>query len=644
MKIIYSHLKKLLPGLDISNRKVINDLVMIGHWVGGIEEKKGEVVFDLDIKQNRGDCLGYYGIAKDLSVLYGIPLQTTNCQLQTAKKSSLPIEILATKEVKRIQAIKVSNLKNKSSPDWLKEFLTLHEINSLDCLVDITNFIMLWYGIPCHAFDTRKSGSCLTWELADKKYQEMDTFDGTNVKLQPDTLVISNKKNILSLSMIGGQNSGIDLNTTETIVEMAIYDRIRVRRDAKGLKIITEAATRLEKDLDTELIPQAFAHLITMILKNCGGEISSQPFEVYNDKPKAITIGFDPKEVSNVAGINIPEKFSLAILEKLDCKMIKKGKKYEVIPPTLRKDITLKEDLIEEIVRFYGYDKIPANQPIGPKQLPDITPPILYLIDAIKNILVSLGYDEVRNWPIIREEAKVVALNEENKRKRPIYTENSVNEEYPLLRTTLFSSLAEQKKQYDKLKVSCQQFFEVGKVYWQNNDNKTNNYSDYHEQFAVGLYQKDIVILEKHLEIIGNKLNVNIKNLPIRRYPKKYLTASWKPYVEINLEALLPLIKKEKLRSIKPTNLGESAIELTSQIIDLDANVVLPRKENPEGLIKKYSEIIGEKYLWQLVITDVYKDKKAKTFKYTFRAYYYNCDDKTAKRIHLKAFGLASND
>jgi len=259
MKIIFSHLKTWLPNLSVDAKTLRDDLTLIGHFASGYEEIDGEIILDLEIRQNRADCLGYYGIARDLAVFYKISLVLP--QINTINYSNTPVPItISSPDVHRIQATSISDIKNSPSPDWLVRFLKLHDINSINTLVDLTNYIMLEWGIPCHAFDKVKA-SKLIWEN-NTKYPEFISLDGTKIKLQPQNLVISDGKEVLSLSFIGGQNSGIRLATTDSILEMAIYNRLRVRNDSRSLKTITEASIRLDKELDTETIPLAFSHLI----------------------------------------------------------------------------------------------------------------------------------------------------------------------------------------------------------------------------------------------------------------------------------------------------------------------------------------------------------------------------------------------
>jgi len=626
MKIIYSKLKEFLPSLEKSARGVADDLTMIGHFAEGVEKRNGQEVISLEIKQNRGDCLGYLGLAKDLSVLYQIPLTTFNRTLP--QENSLPpatIKVAAGKEVERLIAAKITKINNSASPAWLKNFLELHEINSLNTLVDLTNYIMLLFGIPCHAFDSQKIGDGLIWEINNGQYKKMTTFDGTEILLEDNTFLIGNGRQALSLPFIGGENSGVDQKTKETIVEMAVYNRIKVRKDARKLKIVTEASIRLEKDLDTELIPQAFSHLIELIKKLCSGKVTSQFFDHYPQKPKRVAIEFDPQRPSAYAGISISENFAVETLKNLDCQLIQNKGAYLVYPPTLRKDLGLEEDLIEEIIRFYGYDKIPTNEPISSTKLPDITPKILYLIQAVRNILVKIGYDEVRSWPLIKEK-DLVANEDLPPQAQPVYTQNSINSDYPVLRLSMISSLRNQRKQYQKYKVLPMQFFEIGKVFYQVG-------ARYCEHFALGIYHQSAKQLKNDLEKLVATLGADGAQISIIKKIKN------QAYGEVNLENLLKNISS--LPVAKPTKTSpEATHELVGQIINLDANVTKSKKQDPEEFIKGYSQRIGEKYLWQLVITDVYQDPKTKDYKYTFRASYFNLDDKKAKKIHLKAFGL----
>jgi phenylalanyl-tRNA synthetase beta chain len=600
MKLIYSGLKKFLPDLSVESQQLRDDLTMIGHFTNFFEEKESEIVFDLDIKVNRGDCLGYYGLARDLSVFYNIPLQNPKSEVQNLKSEyQLPIDI-RTDNVKRVMAVKISNLKNNVSPKWLQTFLKCHDVNSINTLVDLTNYIMFLYGIPSHAFDTAKSTDNLIWEM-NPKFKEFISLDGSKLTINKDILMINNPQKALSLSFWGGEACAIDENTTETIIEIAIYNRTTVRQNSRQLKSITEASTRLEKDLDEKLIPVAFDHLVNLILENCGGQINSQIFDYYPKKIELPKIEFDPKKPSLVSGIKIPTDFSIDVLTRLGSTIDDLSSTILVTPPSIRKDINIEADLTEEIVRFWGYQKIPTNQPLDFKELPDITPKEIYLIEKLKDQLVQLGYDEILSWPLV-----TTPVDE----KTVIKTQNSINSEAIYLRQSLIPSLAQQLDQYERFKLPKTQFFEIGKVFSKEGDK-------FIEKTSLGLYHHNFKQLINDLQKL--KLSATIVN---------------NNFAEIILD---DLSKPNKYISKLQNN---TVVELTSQIITLDANLTLDTRENPIKLIEKYSKIIGPKSLWKLIITDIYQDSKTNKYRYTFQASYFNLDDKTAKEIHLQVFNL----
>ena len=558
MKLIYSHLKTFLPDLNIAPQKLRDDLTMIGHFCNFYEEIEGEIVFDLDIKVNRGDCLGYYGLARDLSILYDLPLVLPQPLAYPTSNYSLPIQATSP-DVTRVMSLKIVHVKNTTSPVWLKKFCEIHKVNSINTIVDLTNYVMFMYGLPNHAFDTSKSTDNLIWENNHGKSSKFTTLDGTTIDLYPENLVISNRGEVLSTDLVGGRNSGIEINTTNTIIEVAIYNNVRIRLDSRKLKIVTEASTRLEKDLDPELIPNAINRLAQLIIENCGGTVGSQVFDYYPHPVVAPVIDFDPKLPSKISGITIPEDFATDIVAKVGH----------------RPDITLPEDLAEEVIRFYGYNHIPTDQPLISKDVPNVTPKILYLIEETKDKLVAEGYDEVLTWPLVGSPVDPQTV---------IKTENSINDEIVYLRQSLIPSLKHQLIQYQKYKLPHPKFFEIGKIFSQQN-------GQYIEKFALGTYD-------------GQNFSETI--LDDQPLPDNYV----------------------------PQSIRNTAIELTSQIITLDANVELIGPQDPLKLIGQYSALIDPKILWSMEITDIFKEK------YTFRVHYFNCDDKTAKKIHLKTFNL----
>ncbi len=597
MKLIYSYLQKFLPTLDVKPQQLRDDLTMIGHFTNFFEEIDGDIVFDLDIKVNRGDCLGYYGLATDLSVFYNLPLVTNiSPEITNQANKNLSIKV-TTDNVVRILAVKISQLQNSVSPNWLQNFLKYHQNKSINLIVDLTNYVMFMYGIPSHAFDTQKSTDSLIWEM-NPRYQNFVTLDKTKLNINKNILMINNSSQPLSLSFWGGQDCAIDLDTKEIILEMAIYKPSIVRQNSRQLKSITEAETRLEKQLDPELIPLAFNHLCKLILQNCQGQITSAFYEYYPQPKKPTPISFNLQNPTITSGIDIPSDFSLDCLTRLGCII---SPTISVIPPSIRPDISLEADLVEEVVRFWGYQKIPTNQPLPYKKINSITPKEIFLIDSLKDKLIDLGYDEILSWPLVNQPTDPTTV---------ITAQNSINTESIYLRQSLIPSLIQQLDQYQRYKLIQPQFFEIGKIFHKDGDN-------YIEKNSLGIYHPNPDQLKNDLQYL---------NLP--------QVSKDSSFVEIIIDNL------PKINDYQPKVIHQSAFELQSQLIILDANATFDTIQDSSQLIKKYTQIIGPKYFWEMVITDIYQDTTNQKYRYTFRVSYFNVDDKTAKKLHLKTFGL----
>jgi phenylalanyl-tRNA synthetase beta subunit len=459
---------------------------------------------------------------------------------------------------------------------------------------------MILYGIPCHAFDTAKTGDTLTWENnLHQKYSQFTTLDDTTLKLEPQNLLITNSQNPLSLSFIGGKNSGIDISTQNIILEMAIYNRSRVRTDSKNLKTVTQASIRLEKHLDPETITLAFSQLIYLIQKHTHAKISSSLFDHYPHPVILSKIDFDPKFPSTISGIDIPTDFSINCLTNLGCQI----NKNQITPPSIRPDLTLSHDLAEEVVRFYGYHHIPTNQPLSSAPTPDITPKILHLIEKTKDKLVSLGYDEVLSWPLVSTPLD---------KKNVVSTQDNINSSFPYLRQSIVQSLQSQVDQYQRLKLNHPQIFEIGKIFFQI-DKK------YIEKYALGVYHYSKTQLKKDLE----QLNL-------------------KPIIYDNNYAQI-ILDDQDLNSVKlyiPQISHNSAYELTHQLIVLDANQTFDTPQDPEVLITTFQQKLDPDIFWSIEITDIYQKPDKNIYRYTFRVTYFNTTDKIAKKTHLAAFNL----
>lgn len=656
MKILYSQIKELVPGLKKDPKKVSEILTLIGFMRDGFDkvryQNRNDYLLSFEIRQNRPDCLSVIGLAKEVAAYYGLKVKMPRIfPAPSYGTKKLDIKVNAKNCVKRILAVEIKNLTNKESPKWLKEFLSLYEINSINLLVDLSNYVMILTGYPSHLLDLDKINGTLCWSL-NNDFKEITTLDGSKVKLKKGELIIKDNKNILALAgIVGGKIAAIDFNSKSIIAEMAVYDSFVVRKNSRDLKITTEASNRLGKDLDPRGSEFAFKLLISLIIKNCKGKIESELFDFYLDKNIIKPIKFDPRLSGLYAGVDILKSKSLKILKNLGFEVKPLKDIFFVKPPVGRTDISLTEDLIEEILRMYGYDKIPKDKIPKLEIVKNITPKNIYLAEKIRDILSYSGFDEILSCPLTKkgDNLKFNYLNWEI-----ISTQNSVNEEYPDLRQSMAVGLVNQLNEYLKKGVRYVRIFEIGKIFGK----KGNNYKEeemlgvlmhiFSDDKSLPLFKE---VIERLLRTIGfneiyyldSEIKPEIANpyscwdIKIKEetvgiiYKLKPLYLKQNTYFsEINLGKIVKLLEKTYYNP---------AVELSSKLVVLDANVEIKNDKSIDDYLKKIRKKIKEKNIWTIEVVDRFLLKEK--IRYTIRVSYKNLSDKEAKKIHLEAFGLS---
>ncbi len=672
MKVLYSQLKKYLPDLKASAREVADAYTKIGFMLDKFIEVEyngqKDVLLDLEVRQNRADLFGVQGLARELSAFYNVTLQIPTSSFQLpASNYKLAIEIKAEKAVKRVMAAKISNIKITDSPAWLKEYLAHYEINSINNLVDITNYVMIETALPSHVFDTDLVGEKLIWEI-NPGYKSIKTLNGVELELTKDALLISDGKRPLSLSFIGGGEDAVNNNTKNVILEVGIYDGGLVRRNSRQLKTLTEAGSRLEKYLDPDAVPQAFAMLVEMIKEHTGGEITSEIYDNYLQPTPEIEINIDLNKVQQVAGIEISYEVSKRFLERLGFEILitdnsrlpnreilstqgGQAKLITVKRPLNRLDIEIEEDVFEEIIRLNGFDKIPTDK-LSSAVVRDITPSHLKLMDRMYEILSSNGMDEVRSWVLVdtkkNQEANYMGWEE-------IQVTNSINEEVPFLRQSIAVSLLGQLETYLKNAVPDVQLFEIGKIFGKRDGN-------YDEVDSLGIIQtgKDINDLKLKVERLLRQLGVEeiiytkSDNPPGSAHPEtvwdidvRHQTSDVRKlgiiYVtntniypeasvaEVNLTQLDKFLNDKQ----QIVTTGE---EITQKIVTLDVNIELKVGEDINSYV--LDKLKGhEKNLWKWEIVDRYQMSGVRDqVRYTVRVSYVNLSDPEAKKLHEEIF------
>jgi phenylalanyl-tRNA synthetase beta chain len=653
MKVLYSQIKELVPGLKANPKAVGEALTLTGFMMDGFTEVsykgKKDYLLSLEIRQNRADCLSVIGIAREVATYYNLKTVIPAVKPIAKNTKKLDIKVEANDYVKRVLAIKIDEVKNQESPQWLKEYMAFYGLNSAGLLVDLSNYVMMITGYPSHLIDFDKTEGTIYWSVNNNHFKEITTLLGTETKLSNGEIIIRDKNNILALAgIIGGKSDSIDVKTSSVIAEIAVYDRSIIRKNSRSLSITTEASRRLEKDLDPNEADYAMKMLISLILKYAGGKVSSSLFNYYPKKYISPKILFDKELPTKLAGIEIENKDTLKILKSLNFAVSPKNNKLIVVPPTYRMDVALPEDLAEEVIRIYGYNHIPTNEVPELKIVKNITPKNIILSEKIRDVLTVLGFDETLSWPLtqagINDEVNYSDLKE-------ITTQNSVNDLFPNLRQSMATGLLNQMDEYFKKGVEYIDIFEIGIVFGEQN----KKYLE-HDSLGIMSASKENSLsqfkdkIESLLRLIGFE---DIKYFESKSKPKISNPEScWDIFAnnqnigivyklapsETKLNIYFSEIDIQKITKMLTGLNNNPVVELTQKLISLDVNIELNEKESIFEYLDGLEKKIDKNNVWSINVADVYRVGNKK--KYTLRVTYEELSDKEAKEIHLKTLGI----
>ncbi|MBN1915527.1 phenylalanine--tRNA ligase subunit beta [Candidatus Dojkabacteria bacterium] len=378
-----------------------------------------DAIFEIENKAltHRPDCFSHEGIARELSAIFKTPFKTVDAKtpLFPTQKVDLKIELRNQELCPRFSAIVITNVKIQPSPIWMQLRLMSIGIRPINNIVDATNYFMIDMGQPMHAFDYEKiEKKKLIIRNADDK-EKIKTLDGVERKLTREIIVVSDPIKVLSIAgVIGGESSEISEKTKTIVLESANWEMFNNRRTARSLGIRTEAGTRFEKGQDPSNTQESLERAIHLISDIAGGEIASEFIDIYENPVEKRKIVFDLNAVKKILGIDVSKEEILDILkhlgievvgaEKLPTKLLthSEGNKVELTIPTFRRDLNITEDIVEEIARIYGYEKIQPTFParsIGAAKKNVLREFII----KVKRTLSALGLDEIYTYSFIGE-------------------------------------------------------------------------------------------------------------------------------------------------------------------------------------------------------------------------------------------------
>lgn len=424
-----------------------------------------ENIAEFEITSNRPDCMSIIGLARETAATFdrpiNIPVPTAEGNLENVKDYA-SVEIENPELCSRFVARAVKNVKIAPSPDWMQKRLKACGIRAINNVVDITNYIMLEYGQPMHAYDLDNVEGRKIIVRNAKENEQLETLDDQPRTLNDSMIVISDEKRAIGVAgVMGGANSEVTEGTVTVLFESACFNAAAVRRGAKALGMRTDASALFEKGLDSENCLPAINRACQLMEELGAGEVVGGVIDVYPTPKVQTVLEFEPEKMNRFLGLDISENEMIRILASLDFK-VEGGKVYV---PTFRGDIEGMADIAEEIARIYGYDRIPTTMMKGEVVAGGKTP-VQKLEDTIRTELTESGLYEIITYSFIDpKENALVNIPADDPRGNFVRITNPLGEENSVMRTDLTSSMMKiLRVNYNRRNASAA-LFELGRIF-----------------------------------------------------------------------------------------------------------------------------------------------------------------------------------
>ena len=437
-----------------------------------------DVVFELEITPNRPDCLSLIGVAREIRAETGNPLKLPTVDLRESNisvRDLTSVTIDAPYLCPRYAARVIQGVKVGESPAWLQQRLASVGIGVINNIVDITNFVLMEYGQPLHAFDYHKLTENRIVVRRAMKGEHLTTLDEAERELTSDMLVIADAERPVALAgIMGGYDSEITETTCDVLLESAYFNPSSVRATAKALGISTEASYRFERGADPGAVLAALDRAAQLIAELAGGTVCEGVVDVYPGSPPVTGKGgqqpltevqLRPERVNFVLGTTLEPSEMVQILNRLGFDVDATGEVYHVTVPTFRVDVTREIDLIEEIARVHGYDNIPTTLPKGDIPVPAPNPKT-EVRRRIKHFLLAAGMMEAVNYSFCDPNCfDKIRLKADDPLRNTLQLRNPLSPEMSVLRTTLLPGLLENAQSNKNHQVSDIALFEISNVF-----------------------------------------------------------------------------------------------------------------------------------------------------------------------------------
>jgi phenylalanyl-tRNA synthetase beta chain len=422
-----------------------------------------DVSIEIDLTPNRGDCLGMIGLAREVGVLTKLDVQLPTYEAVSESISdSFPIKISAPDACPRYLGRIIKNIDlDATSPLWLREKLRRSGLRSIDPVVDVTNFVLMELGQPMHAFDYEKLSGSIDVRLAHKD-EALTLLDGKAVTLSADTLVIADDKQALAIAgIMGGLNSSVTDETRHVFLECAFFAPLAVAGKARSYGMHTDASHRYERGVDFELQHHAMARATQLLLEIAGGE-AGPIVESTGNLPEVNRVELKFASVSKLLGLEIPVTEIVDILSRLGFILSDQDDDGVLVTvPSFRFDVSIEADLIEELARVYGYNRLPKTPGLG-RQVLQSVPEAKTGLNSLKLHLVANGYQEIVTYSFVDPKLVSTIIGDSGDLIR---LQNPISEELSVMRPSMLPGLLQtlqfnQNRQQDRVRI-----FESGLIF-----------------------------------------------------------------------------------------------------------------------------------------------------------------------------------
>lgn len=452
-----------------SAAEVADKLMMTGLNLEGLEEIGDDLAIDLEVTSNRPDCLGHIGVAREISVCFGNELTIPPAQPAEggeAVKEATSVEIECEDVCPRYIARVIRGVKVGPSPDWMQKRLETIGIAPINNIVDITNYVLMECGQPLHAFDfDRLAGNRIVVRRA-KDGETIEAIDHKEYKLTPDMCVIADAERPVAIGgVMGGASTEISEGTTNVLVEVADFAVKSIRGTARELNLHSDSSFRFERGIDPEQMDWASRRCCELILELAGGELLEGSIWAGAQPPAApepVPLRF--ARIRQLLGIDVPRKEAIEILRSLGMELVGEATEDQAsfVPPSWRRrDISREADLLEEVARIYGYDKIPEDAivplTVSQKSLRD------RVVDRVCEVLNGNGFYEAVTMTFTDE--KLNGLFTPRKTETTLSVNHSSRRQENILRQSLIPSLLQARRENERHGSFNAQLFEIASVF-----------------------------------------------------------------------------------------------------------------------------------------------------------------------------------